>query len=100
MEHCENSKFDSFEIGLKTNDFYVLLYKHEGPGGYAYYGIDPNTPLSYFSIDENKLIVAAQELIQFAYPNKDVIIANKFHREDSSVNNSGAVYNRLSFIMG
>ena len=99
LEHCENSKFDSFEIGLRTNDFYVLLYKHGGPGGYAYYGIDPNTPLSYFGIDENKLIDAAKELIQFAYPNKDVIIANKFHREDSSVNNSGAVYNRLSFIV-
>lgn len=99
LEHCENPKFDSFEIGLRTNDFYVLLYKHGGPGGYAYHGIDPNTPLSYFDIDENKLIDAAKELIQFAYPNKDVIFSNKFHREDSSINNSGAVYNRMSFIV-
>lgn len=99
LEHFENPKFDSFEIGLRTNDFYILLYKHGGPGGYAYYGIDPNTPLSYFGIDEDILIDAAKELVRFAYPNKEVTFANKFHREDSSINNSGAVYNRLSFIV-
>jgi hypothetical protein len=99
LEHCESRMFDSFEIGLRRNDFYILLYKHGGPGGYAYYGIDPNTPLSYFGIDENKLIDSAKALIQFAYPNKTIVFAQKFHREDSSVNNSGAVYNRFSFII-
>ena len=94
---CENKKFDSFEIGLTRRAFYILLYNGNKKGGYAYYGIDPDTPLSYFGIDENELAVAAKKLIKFAYPGRELSLANRFHRRDASVRNSGAVYNRLSF---
>ncbi len=82
-----------FKIGDIDGIFQIGLFKK---GNFVFKSTPNNTSLAYFGIDENALLKAAKQMLQFTTGNKEVIVSNSFRRDVYSDGSGGYILDYIS----
>ena len=88
LEESVSNRFQSLHFEISNNLAKLTLFDR---GTYVFESVPEDTPLSYFDIDEAKLISATEELIALTEPCSETVVSSHFENTVYS-DKSGGYY--------